>query len=300
MRIGIIGAGFVGEAYRRLFLRVPGEVVIIDREWVHVYGAWPDGKVTVSEAPDVVTDSRRVRFAVECDMLFLCLPTERKDAKSDVSEPDLTALEWWIEQLGKAKYRGVVVIKSTVPPGFTNEHELGESFDETLRLVHSPEYVGASQYYTPPQYPHPTDLHTHKFVILGGLDEDTEEVAQALLPIMGPGCEFCFCTATESELVKYIVNSWGAMKVTIWGEYYELAKKLELNFANVRTLVLKDRRIDPMHTAVFAGKLGFGNSHCFVKDMAALAHLAEVLGNPMEMVSAAIRKNGIWKRKLKA
>ena len=270
----------VGKAYAEFFQRHAAyEVTGIDVNRIEC-----DVRFTQGFSGMRVSDNQRVEEARRADLIVLCLPTEKQ---SDGS-PDLTAIEWWLLKL--SAHNGVVLIKSTVPPGFTQHWR-----DKTgVPLVHSPEFLGANRYYTPPHYLNPSEVHTHPFVILGGAPKDAEFVQQVMLPIVGPSCEFNFCSSTESEMVKYVVNSWGAMKVVMWGEYHDLCKAAGVNFANVRTLALKDKRIEPMHTAVFAEQKGYGSSHCFSKDMPALAHLAGQLGVPMEMVSAAMRKNGEW------
>jgi len=247
--IAIIGHGYVGRAMERLFEK-HYDIVI------------KDPKTTVTY--DMVN---------ECDLKVICVPTPaKKSGKCDTS-----IVEEVVENL-----EGLVLIKSTVPPGTTEK--LGSN------VCFSPEYIGEGTYYTDPKYPHPTDTEKHSFLIVGGKKEVAEKVVQFFLPVMGPNVKYRITDSRTAEAVKYMVNTWAAHKVTFANEWYEIAKALNVSYTELRDLWLLDTRVEPMHTAVFVDKRGYGGK-CLPKDIKAVVKFAKEAGYDAEFIKEAIASN---------
>lgn len=284
-RIAIVGYGFVGRLYAGLFAH-RYEAQCIDEHGSYLLGR--DSSAWVGPLNDLFAKPAEARLALAnaCDLSVICLPTPQADKARTDSPADTSIIEWWLERLTTP----LILIKSTVPPGSTVRWR--EKYGK--RIVFSPEFGGESSYYTNEQrYLHPTKVETHPFVVLSGPDEDTVPIQQLLLPILGPEKEYIFVrNSSEAEMMKYVINSWGAMKVTIWNEYFEMCQRLGLNFHAVRELALKDRRIEPMHTAVFEGKRGFGG-RCFLKDTAALLALMAEHDYVPTMLKQAVETNAV-------
>lgn len=279
MKIAVIGMGFLGKAMHEM-LADQYEVTCIDVETVN--GICMD-------------EVERVIEANGADLAILCLPTPmcakhlpamlESGGSFDIVPADLSAIEWWVDRLNVP-----ILIKSTVPPGTTAK--LRDKYGPGKRICFSPEFGGESKYWTSPwKYVHPTDFKSHPFMVIAGPDEETNFIAQIFLRVLGPEKEIVVTPfIAEAEMMKYIVNSWGAMKVTIWNEYWEMCRALGLNFLRVRELALLDPRLERMHTAVFEDKRGFGGK-CFPKDVNALAAALIEAGYEPKMLIAAIRKN---------
>ena len=229
------------------------------------------------------TEAERLETANESDLAILCLPTPMDPARiTEFPKADLSSIEWWVERLNVP-----ILIKSTIPPGTTQR--LRDKYGK--KICFSPEFGGESTYHTSARYIHPTDFKTHPFMVIGGPDDETGLIHQVFLKVLGPEKQFVLTPfIAEAEMMKYIVNSWGAMKVTIWNEYFEACKALGLNFTRVRELALMDPRLERMHTAVFEDKRGFGGK-CFPKDTNALAAALLEAGYEPKMLIAAIKKN---------
>jgi len=75
----------------------------------------------------------------------------------------------------------------------------------------------------------------------------------------------------EAAMMKYVVNTFLAMKVTFMNEWYDIAERENIDWFALQNLFLLDGRIGPSHTDVPGPdyKFGFGGS-CFPKDLEAI------------------------------
>lgn len=212
------------------------------------------------------------------DLAIVCVPTPSREdgsCNTDIVEEVVS----WLET-------PVILIKSALEPGTADRLRIKYG----SRIVVSPEYVGEGKYWTPPQYPDPTNPLSHGFLILGGSDEDCSYVADIFVPRVGPATRIRFMTALDAELVKYFENTWGATKVTMANEFREICEALGANWHRVREGWIDDPRVEPMHTAVFKNERGFAGK-CFPKDTNALLHVARKNGvNPL-LLEGMIKSN---------
>lgn len=242
--IGICGYGYVGKAMGKMF-----------GDWVkEIYD--PNGYPEGTTFKDV-------------DVEIICVPTQmNEDGSCDTS---------LVEEKVRESEAPLIVIKSTVAPGTT-----AKLIRETKkRIVFSPEYIGEGTYFTPPWlYPDPDNPISHGFMVMGGSEEDCEEVANIFIRKMGPHTKFVFLKPTEAECVKYWENVWGAMKVTFCNVMYDCLKALGADYYRTRSGWALDPRVEVMHTAVFKKARGFSGK-CFPKDLRAFITAVEKSGyNP--------------------
>jgi UDP-glucose 6-dehydrogenase len=181
-----------------------------------------------------------------------------------------------------------ILVKSPVTPGTCMDRtpETGKN------IVFSPEYMGESKYWTPPQFPDPVDPVGHGFVILGGFFPHCSQVADILLPLLGPCTRFRFMTHTEAEIVKYAENAFFSLKVTFANELRRICEAAMANYHTVREGWLDDPRVGPMHTAAFKDARGFSGK-CLPKDTAALAAYMRQLGLDDSLLAATLKRGEI-------
>ncbi len=233
MNILVIGLGYVGKGAKRMFER-RYNVETVD----------PNGKADYKKIPDK-----------QYDLAVVCVPTEsREDGSCDTSVVDYV--------VRKVNAKGVL-IKSTVEPGTTDR--LGKKYNH--KIVFSPEFMGEGNYHS--TYDFHTEMYKTPWIILGGEEEATTYVHDIMLPIVGPEKEWHFLTAKEAELVKYMENTYFAMKVAFANEMYNISQAMDCNWEKVRQAWGADPRVDIMHTAVFPDKRGF-DGKCLPKDVNAL------------------------------
>lgn len=253
--VAIIGRGYVGKAYQKLFPKA------------HIYDR---------HVEDVRIERARVN---QCDLSIICVPTNMNpDGSCDISIVE-DVLEWLETPL--------VLIKSTIPPGTTERLKI----KYCRRICHSPEYVGEGGYYIPFWlYPHPTEPQHHDFMIIGGDEPDCEEILEFFYPVLGPSKTYYQVTSTESELIKYYENCMIATKVTLANEFYELAKAFNVSYSKVREGMVLDSRLGRMFTTVFKDRRGF-DGKCLPKDVNAIVHAAREAGYTPEFLQEVLKSN---------
>lgn len=249
MRVAIIGNGYVGQAYKKLFPNALIYSRTLEKE----------GKISKVEINT-------------CDLAIVCVPTPMKEN----GECDISAVEntlYWLNT-------PLILIKSTIPPGTTKE--LKKRFKK--RICHSPEYVGEGGYYIPFwQYPHPTEPQHHSFMIIGGASEDREAILEIFYPILGATKTYYQVDETTSELIKYMENCAIATKVILCNEFYEIAKAFGVSYSQVREGFVLDERQGKMFTSVFKDKRGFGGK-CLPKDINAIIESSRKAGYKPEFL----------------
>ena len=242
--IAIIGGGVVGTGMAKLFCsRFPTKV-------------YDKG----DELPDWV------------DLAIVCVPTP---PKSDGS-CDISIIEDVIPNISA----GLILIKSTIPPGTTTY--LREKYGKYINF--SPEYMGESSYFTPFwKYPDPMRAETHSFVIVGG--DEASEILNYFMEVMSVDTKYMAVTAEEAELTKYMENAFFAAKVAFCNEFYDIAKLWGVDYKKLRELWLLDSRINPNHTLVFETRRGFGGK-CLPKDLSAIIKASQAKGYEPELLTA--------------
>lgn len=190
------------------------------------------------------------------DVAFICVPTDKKvDESCDISIVE-KALE---EHKNDVK---VFCIKSTVPPGTT--YELSKQYP----CIFSPEYFGGTQ------HANGGDYH---FVILGGDRELTKIVILAYKNVMSASFKIIQTTSKTAELVKYMENSFLAMKVSFCCEFFRIAETIGVDYNELRELFIMDSRVNPSHTFVYEDH-PFYDSHCLNKDIPAIIEASKKEG----------------------
>jgi len=190
------------------------------------------------------------------DIVFICVPTPyRSDGGFDIS-----AVENAIEILEGEK---IVVIKSSILPGETER--LQQKFLQH-RLVFNPEFLREISAYE-------DFIHPDRQII--GVTQQSREAGKLLLELLPKATFEKIMPSAEAEMVKYMANAFLALKVVYANEFYEICKKLGINYDNVREAVVWDARIGDSHFNVaHGGYRGYGGS-CFPKDVNAIIQLAE-------------------------
>jgi len=230
MKIGIVGIGHVGGTMAQLFPKA----VLYD-------------KYKNIGSQEEIND---------CDISFICVPTpSTKDGYCDTSI--VSEVLSWLDT-------PIIVIRSTVPVGFTNAMNtiLGK------HIVFQPEYYGET-------VAHPfADPHNRNWITLGGNPYDCSKVADVYRTVFTSELIINIVSADTAELAKYMENAFYATKVTFCNQFYELAKNLGVNYDQLRETWLLDPRISRDHTFIYPDNRGYGGS-CLPKDIAAITVIGE-------------------------
>lgn len=250
--IGIVGHGFVGKGMERL----------LEKHFdLKFYDVNEGSKEEINK----------------CDLAVICVPSPMgADGACDTSIVEETIA--WLKT-------PLILIKSTVPPGFTRQ--MREKYGKKVNF--SPEYMGESSYYTPFwKYPDPQMAETHTFVVVGG--EEASEILDVFMKCMSVDTRYAIATPEEAEMMKYMENNFFAVKVSFFNEFFDIAERVGVDFKRLRELFLLDSRINPNHTMVFTDKRGWGGK-CFPKDLSAMIKFAESKGYEPLVLKGAWESN---------
>ena len=271
--VGQIGYGFIGNAVVELFRPHVKEVVVYDKvksaQGIHT----PFTNVAVTDLDSVVASA---------EVIFVAVPTPMKpsgECHTGIVESVLQEIQDSAARLRRDLGSFIVVIKSTVPPGFTSRMQ--SRFG--LRILFSPEFLTEANAVE--------DFKRANRVILGGDRDDAQVVFRYFEGVWPDRMPQSFrdhpdgpvviaqCQASVAEMVKLSTNVHLTARVMISNELYLICQKLGVPYEDVKWLTQLDRRIGTSHMNVPGpdGHLGYGG-HCFVKDTQSLAFISDQLG----------------------
>ena len=262
-RIGIIGLGFVGNAMMNSFINKGYKL----NDDLFVYDKYKDGGI--GSMVDLF----------KTDIIFLALPTLYDENKQTYN---MTAINDTLENFKNKDFNGLIVIKSTIEPLTLNN--LCKSYN--LNIVHNPEFLTARTAYE--------DFHNQKHIVIGvplNCDSNKVSIIETFYKTNYPNSTISICDSNESEAMKLFTNNFYAVKVQLFTELYLLCEKLNINYNNVRELMLKNGWINPMHTIIPGpdGKISYGGL-CFPKDTNALLSLMKKVDTPHLILESTIKE----------
>jgi UDPglucose 6-dehydrogenase len=284
LEVGIIGYGYVGKALGQLAVEEKIKVIPFD-----VYQKQYNGP-------------QQMLAAFGADIVFVCVPTptDPEDGMLDVSIVLDAACKWNEFNL---KPDSVLVIKSTIPPGTTDE--IIEYLDND-RVVHNPEFLS--------QENSMKDFMNLDEVILGGKKDHCQKVLdmydkwvschpvrKAKLRIEDGGFtiygkpRYCITDAVSAEMVKMVRNAFYLTKLSFMNDVRELCKKVDVDYSDFRDIFAysgKQSWVNPNHTVVPGrdGQVGVGGA-CLPKDALGLEALAKTYNIDMTVLQAANKVN---------
>jgi len=221
---------------------------------------------------------------IETDITFICVGTPSREDGSI----DLTFVKAAAAEVGKAlKEKNdfhVVVIKSTVVPGTTEEvvkpiieRESGKNAFKDFGLAMNPEFLREGNAIE--------DFFNPDRIVMGIKDEKTKHVLETLYSRFT--CPKLITDIKTAEMIKYVSNAFLATKISFANEIGNICKKLGIDAYEVFKGVGLDHRISPLF---FRAGIGFGGS-CFPKDIKALIAKAEDAGENPRLLKAVIEVN---------
>lgn len=205
------------------------------------------------------------------DFAFICVDTPNNEN----GVCDVTEVKNAIEENDASIY----VIKSTVLPGTT------ESIVTNLgkQVIFSPEYYGGTQH---------CNNFKFDFTVLGGNRDWCVQTQQLLQNVYDARHEFRITDSKTAELLKYMVNTNLAVRVSFCVQFFEIAESYGVEYEELRELFLLDPRTNPAHTFVYRDH-PYWESHCLSKDVPAIADV-----NDARFLDALISYNDYCKGNL--
>jgi len=262
-QIGIIGQGFVGSAVRE-GMKNHFDILAFDKD------------------PNKYSNVESIFHVVEStDLTFLCVPTPmRKNGSCDLSIVRNALNE--INDVAKALFAEdyIVVIKSTIPPGTTEQ--LNREYPN-LDIVFNPEFLTEANAVD--------DYKNQNRIIVGGERPGSTKV-KAVFAKAFPKVPIIKTSSSIAEMIKYVTNTFLATKVSFANEMYQICQALNIDYDKVIEYARYDDRLGNSHWSVPGpdGDFGFSGS-CFPKDIQSLIHQAKLLGLDPSVLEAAWNKN---------
>ena len=285
--IAVIGQGFVGGSLTTVFSERNFEVYAYDKAGNYATGAWRRGEdgTRLPQSPTSIKDLVELCESKEnfSNVYFVCLPTPMFEDGS----ADLSIVEGVLEELASVPGERIAVVKSTVPPGSTEKWN--EAFGPRgLHVVFNPEFLTEANALD--------DMRNQNRIILGGPRPWINDVKQVFQTAF-PKVPLIKTSSTTAEMVKYMTNNFLTVKVAFANEMAQICEALDksglnVDYDKVVEYAKYDRRLGESHWAVPGpdGHRGFGGS-CFVKDLNAIAKIADDLSVDTPVMDGAWKKN---------
>lgn len=295
MKVSVIGAGYVGLVTGACLAEVGNNVLCLDLDASKI-ATLRSGGIPIHEPglQDIVkrnVTAGRLRFTTNIEenvaygqIQFIATGTPPgEDGSADLQYVTAAASDI-------AKYMTdykVVVNKSTVPVGTANK--VGTTIDEGLArrgtkvpftIVSNPEFLKEGAAVEDFMYP--------DRIVIGTEDAKAIELMRELYAPFNRNHERIIVMDTRSaELTKYAANCMLATRISFMNELANLADKLGADIEQVRIGIGSDPRIG--YHFLYAG-CGYGGS-CFPKDLRALIHIADSIGQPLRILNAVEEVN---------
>lgn len=297
--IGFVGQGFVGGSF------TTGMSHAFD---VYVYDK--AGKVAEGGIAEF-TDNKGFRYRPENITQFVTACESEKNFLGifgvavptpmyEDGECDIRIVESVLMEIAKTPVTNrarttprIVMVKSTVPPG--SVERWNKMFNEYgLEVIHNPEFLTERNALE--------DFKNQDRIVLGGPKKAVNR-AKAMYQMAYPKVPVLKTSSSNSEMIKYVINTFLATKVSFANEIYQICSKLsesgvDIDYDRIIEIATVDKRLGTSHWRVPSfetdeeGNQLFGYSlSCFPKDINSLMNIARKNDVDPKVLDAGWRKN---------
>ena len=297
MKIAVFGLGYVGVVSAACLVRDGHDVCGVDPNTVKV-GFLQQGKSPIVEpgleeliatavaAGRLAAGSDPAAAVARSDVLMVCVGTPgQANGSLDLSYVRRVVQQIG-EQLAQAPAYKVVVIRSTLLPGSMQSVVIPTLEDSSRRkagtdfgVCINPEFLreGTAIY----DYDHPPKT------VIGASDERAAAMVRELYATLS--APLILTDLRTAEMLKYIDNSWHALKVSFANEVGRLCKATGIDARLAMRLFCTDTKLN-ISSAYLRPGFAFGGS-CLPKDVRALTYQGRLLDVDTPVLSSILVSN---------
>ena len=256
MKVVVVGIGYVGLS-NGVLLAQKNEVIMVDilKEKIDLINKKVspirDDEIEKYLKKDIdifATSDEKYAFS-QADIIIIATPTNYDEEKNYF---DTSTIEDTLQKIKKTDFKGIIIIKSTIPIGYIEKIKNQYGFDN---IIFMPEFLREGKALYDNLYP--------SRIVVGEKSERAKKIVNLYLDcIPKKDVDVLYTGSNEAETIKLFSNTYLAMRVAFFNELDMYAESNDLNSKEIIEGVCLDPRIGNYYNNP---SFGYGG-YCLPKD----------------------------------